>query len=66
MLSAIERVYQTHLQTGVPYRQDKAILEAIEEDDFTEPLNADDWDAYIYDQAFSTEAKLGINQRTDA
>jgi hypothetical protein len=66
MLSAIERVYQTHLQTGVPYRQDKAIMDAIQEEEFTEPLDADDWDAYIYDLAFCLEAKLGINPHTHA
>jgi hypothetical protein len=66
MLIAIEREYQTHLETGSPYRQGKAILEAIQEEEFTEPLNADDWDAYIYDLAFCLEAKLGINPPTHA
>jgi hypothetical protein len=66
MLVAIQREYQTHLETGCPYSQDKAILEAIQEEQFTEPLDADDWDAYIYDLAFSLEAKVGINPHTHA
>jgi hypothetical protein len=66
MLVAIQREYQTHLETGSPYRQDKAILEAIQEEQFTEPLDADDWDAYIYDLTFSLEAKVGINPHTHA
>lgn len=52
MLVAIEREYQAHLETGSPYSQDKAIMEAIYEEEFTEPVNAEDWDAYIYDLAF--------------
>ena len=66
MLVAIQREYQTHLQTGAPYNQDKAILDAIQEEQFTQPLNADDWDAYIYELAFCLEAKLGLNPRTHA
>jgi hypothetical protein len=58
MLVAIE--YQTHLETGSPYSQDKAIMAAIHEEEFTEPVNAEDWDAYIYDLAFGLERKLGI------
>jgi hypothetical protein len=60
MLIAIEREYQTHLETGSPYSQDKAIMDAIHQDEFTQPLNAEDWDAYIYDLAFCLERKLGI------
>ena len=60
MLVAIEREYQTHLETGAPYSQDKAIMEAIHEEEFTEPVNAEDWDAYIYDLAFCLERKLGV------
>jgi hypothetical protein len=66
ILNAIEREYQKHLETGSPYSQDQAILDAIQEEQFTQPLNADDWDAYIYDLAFCLEAKLGINPRTHA
>jgi hypothetical protein len=66
MLNAIEREYQKHLETGSPYSQDQAILDAIQEGQFTQPLNVDDWDAYIYDLAFCLEAKLGINPRTHA
>jgi hypothetical protein len=51
---------QTHLETGSPYSQDKAIMAAIHEEEFTEPVNAEDWDAYIYDLAFCLEGKLGI------
>ena len=66
MLSTIEREYQAHLETGSPYSQDKAIMAAIDVEEFTEPTNADDWDAYIYELAFRLEAKLGINPRTHA
>jgi hypothetical protein len=38
----------------------KAIMAAIHEEEFTEPVNAEDWDAYIYDLAFCLERKLGI------
>jgi hypothetical protein len=27
-------------------------MEAIHDEEFTEPVNAEDWDAYIYDLAF--------------
>lgn len=60
MLAAIQHEYQTHLETGWPYRQHKAIMDAIQEEQFTEPLNADDWDAYIYDLASRLERKLGV------
>jgi hypothetical protein len=60
MLTVIKREYQTHLGTGSPYSQDRAIMEAIQEEEFTEPLDADDWDAYIYDLAFRLKRKLGI------
>jgi hypothetical protein len=66
MLIAIEREHRTHLETGAPYSQDKAIMDAIQEEEFTEPINADDWDVYMYDLAFRLEAKLGINPRTHA
>jgi hypothetical protein len=66
MLNAIEREYQKLLETGSLYSQDKAMLDAIQEEQFTQPLNADDWDAYIYDLAFSIEAKLGIKPPTHA
>jgi hypothetical protein len=61
MLIAIEREHQTHLETGAPYSQDIAIMAAIQEEEFTEPVNAEDWDAYIYDLAFCLERKLGIS-----
>jgi hypothetical protein len=35
-------------------------MAAIHEEEFTEPVNAEDWDAYIYDLAFCLERKLGI------
>ena len=60
MLTAIKREYQTHLDTGSPYSQNKAIMDATQEERFTEPPDADDWDAYIYDLAFRLEKKLGI------
>ena len=60
MLVAIEREYQTHLETGSPYSQDRAIMEAIHDEEFTEPVNAEDWDAFIYDLAFCLERKLGV------
>ena len=60
MLVAIEREYQTHLETGSPYSQDKAIMAAIHDEEFTEPVNGEDWDAYIYDLAFCLERKLGV------
>ena len=63
---AIDREYRTHLETGSPYSQDKAIMDAIQEEEFSEPLDADDWGAYIYDLAFRLEAKLGINPHTHA
>jgi len=66
MLAAIQREYQTHLKAGSPYSQDKAIMAAIGEEEFTEPANAEDWDAYIYDLAFCLEAKLGIKACTHA
>ena len=59
MLVAIEREHRTHLETGSPYSQDKAIMVAIHEEEFTQPVNAEDWDAYIYDLAFCLERKLG-------
>jgi hypothetical protein len=60
MLIAIEREHRAHLETGSPCSQDKAIMAAIHEEKFTEPFNAEDWDAYIYDLAFCQERKLGI------
>jgi hypothetical protein len=68
MLVAIEREHRTHLETGSPYSQDKAIMAAIHEEEFTQPVNAEDWDAYIYDLAFCLERKLGIYSanQTDA
>jgi hypothetical protein len=68
MLVAIEREYQTHLETESPCSQDKAIMAAVHQDEFTEPINAEDWDAYIYDLAFCLERKLGIYSanQTDA
>jgi hypothetical protein len=41
-------------------------MDAIQEEEFSEPLDADDWGAYIYDLAFRLEAKLGINPHTHA
>jgi hypothetical protein len=41
MLAAIQHEYQTHLETGWPYRQHKATMDAIQHEEFTEPLNAD-------------------------
>jgi len=35
-------------------------MAAIHEEEFTEPVNAEDWDACIYDLAFCLERKLGI------
>ena len=35
-------------------------MDAIHQDEFTEPLNAEDWDAYIYELAFCLERKLGV------
>jgi hypothetical protein len=35
-------------------------MAAIHEEEFTEPVNAEDWDAYIYDLAFCLERKLGV------
>ena len=57
-----------HLETGSPYSQDKAIMAAIHDQEFTEPVNAEDWDAYIYDLAFCLERKLVIYaaNQTDA
>ena len=60
MLAAIKREYEIHLAAGPPYSQDKAIMDAIQEEQFTQPLDADDWDAYINDLAFRLERKLGI------
>ena len=60
MLIAIEREYQTHLETGSPYGQDKAIMDVIHQEAFTEPVDAEDWDAYIYGLAFCLERKLGV------
>jgi hypothetical protein len=61
MLTAIEREYRSHLDNGSLHSQDKAIMDAIQDEQFTEPLDADDWDAYIYDLAFCIEGKLGIH-----
>jgi hypothetical protein len=47
-------------QGGGEDSQDKAIMEAIHDEEFTEPVNAEDWDAYIYDLAFCLERKLGV------
>ena len=47
-------------QGGGGDSQDKAIMEAIHDEEFTEPVNAEDWDAYIYDLAFCLERKLGV------
>ena len=47
-------------QGGGGDSQDKAIMAAIHEEAFTEPVNAEDWDAYIYDLAFCLERKLGV------
>ena len=48
------------LNRGWGDSQDKAIMEAIHDEEFTEPVNAQDWDAYIYDLAFCLERKLGV------
>jgi hypothetical protein len=43
--NTLDAVDQKHLETGLSYNQDKA-MDAVHQEEFMEPFNAEDWDAY--------------------